>query len=274
MVLLLIPWTIFFIPFSPGAVNNTLEIPELSRCVEIEFINNTPEISWDYMLPDTMLTLSRGECDRLSNSNTLITAGRTGNILEINSQNEIIWHLNAKNNNLPVPMYRSQRIDNLFPNSYSFIIDNLFGSYGAYHISDNSENINFMIYNQGWSEQNFTYQLINDSNLILYENEVYIDAYNQENIIINLNSPLLNNYTLKVFNSENDIMQNFQIIEFGTDFILGDTNDDLLVNILDLTNIINIILYDESYNYQSDIRFDGGINISDIIYLINIILNN
>ena len=40
-------------------------------------------------------------------------------------------------------MYRSQRIDNLFPNSYSFIIDNLFGSYGAYHISDNSENINF-----------------------------------------------------------------------------------------------------------------------------------
>jgi hypothetical protein len=254
--------------------NGRNHIPELSRCVEIEFINNTPEISWDYMLPDTMLTLSRGECDRLSNSNTLITAGRTGNILEINSQNEIIWHLNAKNNNLPVPMYRSQRIDNLFPNSYSFIIDNLFGSYGAYHISDNSENINFMIYNQGWSEQKFTYQLINDSNLILYENEVYIDAYDQENIIINLNSPLLNDYTLKVFNSENDIIQNFQIIEFGTDFVLGDTNDDLLVNILDLTNIINVILFDELYNYKFDIRFDGGINISDIIYLINIILNN
>ena len=226
------------------------------------------------MLPDTMLTLSRGECDRLSNSNTLITAGRTGNILEINYQNEIVWHLNAKNNNLPVAMYRSERIDNLFPNIYSFIIDSLFGSYGAYHISDNSENINFMIYNEGWSEQNFTYQLINDSNLILHENEVYIDAYDQENIIINLNGPLLNNYTLKVFNSENDIIQNFQIIEFSTDFVLGDTNDDLLVNILDLTNIINVILFDELYNYRFDIRFDGGINISDIIYLINIILNN
>lgn len=264
------------------ALNNSLiffdngrnHVPELSRCVEIEFNNNTPEISWDYMLPDTMLTLSRGECDRLSNSNTLITAGRTGNILEINYQNEIVWHLNAKNNNLPVAMYRSERIDNLFPNIYSFIIDSLFGSYGAYHISDNSENINFMIYNEGWSEQNFTYQLINDSNLILHENEVYIDAYDQENIIINLNGPLLNNYTLKVFNSENDIIQNFQIIEFSTDFVLGDTNDDLLVNILDLTNIINVILFDELYNYRFDIRFDGGINISDIIYLINIILNN
>ena len=130
-----------------------------------------------------------------------------------------------------------------------------------------------MIYNEGWSEQNFTYQLINNSNTILYENEVYIDGYNQASVIINLNNSLLNNYTLKVFNSENGELQNFQIIEFGTDFILGDTNNDLLVNILDLTNIINMILFDESYNYQCDISFDGGINISDIIYLINIILN-
>ena len=249
--------------------------PELSRCVEIEFNqSNIPELKWDFILPDSMLTLSRGECDRLSNNNTLITAGRTGNIIEVNNQNEIIWHLNVKNNNLPVPMYRSQRIDNLFPNIYSFKINNLFGSYGNYNILDISDNINFMIYNEGWSEQNFTYQLINNSNTILYENEVYIDAYNQASVIINLNNPLLNNYTLKVFNSENGELQNFQIIEFGTDFILGDTNNDLLVNILDLTNIINMILFDESYNYQCDISFDGGINISDIIYLINIILNN
>ena len=255
--------------------NGRNHIPELSRCVEIEFnSNNIPEISWDYMLPDSMLTLSRGECDRLSNSNTLITAGRTGNIIEVNSQNEIIWHLNVRNNDLPVAMYRSQRIDNLFPNIYSFKINNLFGSYGNYNILDNSDNINFMIYNEGWSEQNFTYQLINDSNAILYENEVYIDAYDQTSLIIDLNNPLLDNYTLKIFNLEDGELQNSQIMEFGTDFILGDTNNDLLVNILDLTNIINMILFDELYNYKADISFDGGINISDIIYLINIILIN
>ena len=40
-----------------------------------------------------MVTLSRGECDRLSNGNTLISVGRTGNVLEVNNQNEIVWHL-------------------------------------------------------------------------------------------------------------------------------------------------------------------------------------
>ena len=81
------------------------------------FLDENPQLIWEYTLPDTMLTLSRGECDRLINGNTLITAGRSGNIIEINNQNDIIWHLNVReSNNFEVPIYRTERIPNLFPN--------------------------------------------------------------------------------------------------------------------------------------------------------------
>ena len=81
-----------------------------------------------------MHTLSRGECDRLANDNTLISAGRTGNIIEVNNDNEIVWHLNAKNNGLAISIYRSERIENLHPNIFSYEILNLSGEYGNYFI--------------------------------------------------------------------------------------------------------------------------------------------
>ena len=48
--------------------------PRLSRCIEINISDDeNPQLIWEYVA-DTMLTLSRGECDRLINGNTLITA--------------------------------------------------------------------------------------------------------------------------------------------------------------------------------------------------------
>ena len=68
--------------------NARFQDPELSRCLEIEFDNqNEPYILWEHVLPDSMFTGSRGECDRLENGNTLISAGRTGNVVEVNYNN-------------------------------------------------------------------------------------------------------------------------------------------------------------------------------------------
>ena len=104
--------------------NHTFLTPQISRCIELEYneISDSAEIIWEYIMPDNLFTGSRGECDRLDNGNTLIDVGRTGNILEIDSNNELVWHLSMQNNNTEIASFRASRVDNLYPLAYSFII--------------------------------------------------------------------------------------------------------------------------------------------------------
>ena len=58
--------------------------------------------------------------------------------------------------------------------------------------------------------------------------------------------------------------------------MLGDVNQDLSINILDIIELINIILDENPDSTElslADLNFDGNVNILDIIELINIILN-
>jgi len=52
--------------------------------------------------------------------------------------------------------------------------------------------------------------------------------------------------------------------------ILGDFNEDEIVNILDVILLVNFIL-DPTLTIDGDLNQDGNINILDIIYLISII---
>ena len=252
--------------------NGRDKIPELSRCVEISYNENLEaELIWEHILPAEMLTLSRGECDRLNNSNTLISAGRTGNVIEVNSNNETVWHLNVKENNvIPVTVYRSERIENLYPNVFSFKIYDLFGSYDDnYQIELNSDNINVDIYNQGWISQSFVYELLDENQNILSIDEIYINSLSSENIDINIDSSF-QNYILKIYPS-NDI-DSYQLLSFNNNFLLGDVNDDLQINIQDIILVINLILEDGDYREIADINQDNGISILDVILLINLII--
>jgi len=248
--------------------------PELSRCLEIDFVNNStnPELVWEYVLPDSMLTLSRGECDRLSNGNMLITAGRTGNIIEVNNNKEIVWHLNIKqSNNAPVAIYRSDRIPNLYPNVFSFEMNNIFGSYNdGYYISSDND-IEFNLYNKGWNAQTFVYQLLDENENILNSDQINISEYNNDIININNFDSSIGNYILKVFSLNNQ--NNYQSIRFSNNFILGDINNDQVLNIQDIILLINNIINNEDFIYSGDLNNDGGINIVDIITLIIIIIS-
>ena len=252
--------------------NGRDKIPELSRCVEISYNENLEaELIWEHILPAEMLTLSRGECDRLNNSNTLITAGRTGNVIEVNSNNETVWHLNVKENNvIPVTIYRSERIENLYPNVFSFKIYDLFGSYDDnYQIELNSDNINVDIYNQGWISQSFVYELLDENQNILSIDEIYINSLSSVNINVNIDTSF-QNYILKIYPS-NDI-DSYQLLSFNNNFLLGDVNDDLQINIQDIILVINLILEDGDYREIADINQDNGISILDVILLINLII--
>ena len=55
--------------------------------------------------------------------------------------------------------------------------------------------------------------------------------------------------------------------------IYGDINGDGNINILDITNLINMIL-NNNYNTLSDLNSDGGLNILDVVILMNLILGN
>ena len=220
-----------------------------------------------------MLTLSRGECDRLNNGNTLISVGRTGNVLEVNNQNEIVWHLNVNNDlGVETTIYRSDRVPNLYPNIFSFEINNLFGLYDDnYHISYYEDSIKFNLYNKGWIDQGFSYELFDGYENILYSSQVDIASFSNELINIPISNSSIENYFLKVCPLNNE--SNCQIISFDNNFILGDINDDFEVNIQDIVLLVNHILLDEDYIENGDLNLDFGINILDVINMITLIIS-
>ena len=56
------------------------------------------------------------------------------------------------------------------------------------------------------------------------------------------------------------------------DFIIGDINNDTLVNVVDIVILVNIVLYNEDYNIFGDLNEDGINNVIDIVTLVNIVL--
>jgi len=55
-------------------------------------------------------------------------------------------------------------------------------------------------------------------------------------------------------------------------YILGDINNDQIIDILDIVIAVNIVINGE-FNQSADLNLDGIVNILDIILLVNIILN-
>ena len=60
--------------------------------------------------------------------------------------------------------------------------------------------------------------------------------------------------------------------------MLGDLNQDEILNVLDIVITVNLILSiiePTSYQqYAADINTDGTINVLDVVQLVNLILNN
>jgi len=254
--------------------NARYQDPEFSRCVEVGVDDTGPILIWEHVLPDSMFTGSRGECDRLSNGNSLITAGRTGNVLEVNSNNDVIWHLNVKNNGYNVTIYRTERVLNLHPNTFSYIIDDLTGDNENY-IKFNNGYINVRIYNSGWGIEGFEYKLLNEFGQEVTSGNISIDSevvdYQIDLSELNIIDNML--YTLSI-NPLNNILNSKDFIFYLQEFILGDINNDSEVNIIDITDLNNLILIGNDFLWINDINYDLNVDILDIIKLLNILLDD
>jgi len=89
---------------------------------------------------------------------------------------------------------------------------------------------------------------------------------NQEGIIAYANNEIDTAWMLSVIS---DLLSN-------NNGILGDINQDGVINILDIINVINFILGDvptDNEFISSDLNQDNIINILDIVLLVNLILN-
>jgi len=63
----------------------------------------------------------------------------------------------------------------------------------------------------------------------------------------------------------------FAIRCIADDYILGDINEDEIINVLDIVLTINIILSNE-YNVIADINEDGSVDVLDVVIMVDILL--
>ena len=124
----------------------------------------------------------------------------------------------------------------------------------------------------GWGSIWTQYEL--DDNLeIFYENPLFNDY---ENIDFNLNeiSPCINTGNPELLDndgSRSDIGANF----FNNNYcnLEGDLNEDQIVNVLDIVDMINCILFYECNSICFDLNQDDEYNVLDILVIVNIIVD-
>lgn len=244
--------------------------PQISRCLEVDVQSSAnPQIIWEYVLPDSLLTLSRGECDRLDNGGALITVGRTGHIIELDQYDDIVWKLHATNNDVDISIYRTERIPNLYPESFSFEIDYLSGELGGYYLPAYGL-IELEIGNLGWGTQNLYYDIVNDGAILTDGN---ID-FNANYIEFTPNTITSSIFTLNLYSDLNN-SKSYSFTFFES---LGDINFDNNIDILDIMRCINFVLEFISPNsyeiYSGNINGDSLIDILDILMLVNLAMDN
>ena len=67
--------------------------------------------------------------------------------------------------------------------------------------------------------------------------------------------------------------QKYPLDYLETDFLLGDVNNDGIINILDVVSTVNIVLGQAEWVDAADYNSDDVINVLDIVSIVNIILN-
>ena len=77
-------------------------------------------------------------------------------------------------------------------------------------------------------------------------------------------------------NFEAEYSSNFlyEIVCDQNSYLMGDVNNDGILNVLDIIILVNIVLGLEIESSSSDVNEDGVVNILDIINTVNIILND
>ena len=270
--------------------NGNYNDPPTSRGLEVSVNENnnsfSSEIVWEYSLTENMSTLSKGDCDRLDNGNSIMTCGNSGFIIEVNELDSVIWLANSS-----APLYRSERLESLYPLAFHIKIPNFSGNIESptIYVPEDSTDFEFTIYNEGHKKHDFSYSIsdslewFNETGLISIEpNQKLINSISGFVTSDSVSNPIsLTVCPVSIY----DVQCKSLIIEvlscptfqstiecLDCPSIVGDYNNDDIADILDIILLVNMILSNQ-YNVCNDINSDEVIDVLDIILLVNIILN-
>jgi len=85
-------------------------------------------------------------------------------------------------------------------------------------------------------------------------------------------SPWVTNWGFETSAELINFFTQYSLTDFINNQLIGDLNEDLMINIQDIIIIINFVLNND-YIESGDINLDGIINILDIVQIVDIILN-
>lgn len=107
------------------------------------------------------------------------------------------------------------------------------------------------------------------------DDPLFIDSNNLNYAYIE-NSPCIDSGNPDLLDLDNTISDIGAIVynQFAECSLLGDVNNDNIINVLDVVEIVNFILFSSEEILEcSDVNEDGTINIVDVVNIINLILN-
>ena len=134
-----------------------------------------------------------------------------------------------------------------------------------------SESINF------WSEHNAldlesVYQLNENVEIYKYYNQNSTTEFLHYKVYGGGHTWFKENWGFHTSEELINFFLNYKLSDFFDEGIIGDINDDLTVNVLDVILLVDLIL-DNMYMNEADINNDQFLDVLDIVEIVNIILN-
>ena len=245
--------------------------------------DNTCETIWQYDLPENLYGPGTGSVQLLDNGNYLIyTLGQyiDCSILEVNSEKELLWQTEAEDSTST--FYRAYKIPSIYPETFSLIADNykqIDNNGEILNIIDFSDSINFIINNESGYNHSYKYTFKNPNGNWFedVDGQININAYQSGYIsFIPFQTDESNtDITLDMWPIDHEYAKKeLEFLVSQNDLLIGDLNEDYILNIEDIILMINMSLDIIENDLNGDMNGDGGLNILDIIVLLNIIILN
>ena len=106
------------------------------------------------------------------------------------------------------------------------------------------------------------------------QGEIEIGPYESMNIsFIPLQSNVSSsNVELSIWPSYHEYALKRFVFNILSNQLLGDINNDEVINVIDVVVLVNMILEGNNQNNNADLNGDGSINVIDVVTLVNLIL--
>ena len=98
-------------------------------------------------------------------------------MLEVTPENTVVWQLDIENMGFNVTMYRSARIQNLYPIAFSLSIDEYVGDMENSYVEPINNMITTNIHSSGWGEDLYEYSLKDVTGTQLISESIFDTAF-------------------------------------------------------------------------------------------------